>query len=146
MKQNQASLRRQGFTFIEMLVVVTLIGILSLIGVANFRVANQKSRDGRRQGDLQQIRAALELYRTDQNAYPAALPAVGGSLSAGGTTYMSDRPGDPLNPTYTYYYSSVAPYATYTLCAYLEIGGTAGSCGANSCTGATCNYKITNPL
>lgn len=145
MKKNQASLRRQGFTFIEMLVVVTIIGVLAVVGVTNFKVANQKARDGRRQGDLQQIRAALELYRTDQNAYPPALPAVGGSLIGGTTTYMSNRPGDPLNPTYTYYYSSVAPYATYTLCAYLELGGTAGSCGA-SCTGATCNYIITNPL
>lgn len=146
MKKNQASLRRQGFTFIEMLVVVTIIGILSAVGVANFKVANQKARDGRRQGDLQQIRAALELYRTDQNAYPltVAFPAMGGSLTAGGTTYISDRPGDPMNPTYTYYYSSNG--VTYTVCAYLELGGTAGSCGANSCTGATCNYKITNPL
>jgi len=75
----------QGFTFIEMLVVVTIIGILSMIGVVNFKVANQKARDGRRQGDLQQIRAALELYRTDQNAYPttAQFPAAGGSLIGG---------------------------------------------------------------
>lgn len=146
MKKNQASLRRQGFTFIEILVVVTIIAVLTMVGVTNFKVANQKARDGRRQGDLQQIRAALELYRTDQNAYPltAAFPAAGGSLAAGGTTYMSDRPGDPLPSTYTYYYSSDG--VTYTLCAYLELGGVAASCGANSCTGATCNYKITNPL
>jgi len=139
-------MKSKGFTFIEMLVVITIIGVLASIGVVNFKVANQKARDGRRQGDLQQIRAALELYRTDQNVYPDALPIVGGSLAAGvpPTTYISNRPGDPLNPTYTYYYSSNG--TIYTLCAYLELGGTAGSCGTNSCTGNTCNYKITNPL
>jgi len=133
----------QGFTFIEMLVVVTIIGILSAVGVANFKVANQKARDGRRQGDLQQIRAALELYRTDRNAYPTTVQFIS-PLAADGTTYIEQIPSDPLNPTYTYYYSSDG--VTYTLCAYLELGGTAASCGANSCTGAICNYKIINPL
>ncbi|MDZ7586199.1 MAG: prepilin-type N-terminal cleavage/methylation domain-containing protein [Patescibacteria group bacterium] len=138
-------MKNKGFTFIEMLVVVVIIGVLASVGVANFKVANQKARDGRRQGDLQQIRAALELYRTDVNLYPTStFPAVGGDLTYGGTTYMSNRPGDPLDPTYTYYYSSNG--ARYTLCAYLEIGGIAGSCSTNSCTGAACNYIITNPL
>ena len=134
----------QGFTFIEMLVVVTIIGILSAVGVANFKVANQKARDGRRQGDLQEIRAALELYRTDRNAYPltAAFPAVGGSLTAGGTTYMSNRPGDPLSD---YLYSYTSSGTTYTLCSGLELS-TATVAGCGSCGTATCRYKITNPL
>lgn len=134
----------KGFTFIEMLVVVTLIGILSLIGVANFRVANQKARDGRRQGDLQQIRAALELYRTDVNSYPpTGIIAADQIVSPAGTTYMEDIPSDPLDPTYTYYYSSDG--VTYTLCAALELD-TTGVCGGASCGTPDCNYKITNPL
>ena len=138
-------MRSKGFTFIEMLVVVTIIGVLASIGVANFKVANQKARDGRRQGDLQQIRAALELYRTDQNVYPltAAFPAVGGSLIGGTTTYMSNRPGDPMSG---YLYSYTSNGTTYTLCSALELS-TATVTGCGSCgTGITCRYKITNPL
>jgi len=136
----------QGFTFIEMLVVVTIIGVLAAVGVANFKVANQKAKDGRRQGDLQQIRAALELYRTDQNAYPltAAFPAVGGTLEAGGTTYMSDRPGDPTTG-YLYSYTSITG-ATYTLCSTLELSSAAAPLDCGSCGTATCRDKITPPL
>ena len=138
-------MKSKGFTFIEMLVVVTIIGVLSAVGVANFKVANQKARDGRRQGDLQQIRAALELYRTDQSVYPttAEFPAAGGSLAAGGTTYISDRPGDPLDD-YLYSYTS-GDGTTYTLCSSLELS-TAAAADCGSCGTATCRYKITNPL
>ncbi|PIP52662.1 hypothetical protein COX09_00345, partial [Candidatus Beckwithbacteria bacterium CG23_combo_of_CG06-09_8_20_14_all_47_9] len=51
----------RGFTLIEILVTISIIALLTMIGVTNFRVANQKARDGRRQGDLEQIKAALEL-------------------------------------------------------------------------------------
>ena len=133
----------QGFTFIEMLVVVTIIGILSMIGVVNFKVANQKARDGRRQGDLQQIRAALELYRTDQNAYPTTVQFTS-PLAAGGTTYMSEVPTDPTTD-YLYAYTS-ATGATYTLCSSLELSTAAAPAGCGSCGTATCRYQVTNPL
>lgn len=129
----------QGFTFIEMLVVVTLIGILSLIGVANFRVANQKARDGRRQGDLQQVRAALELYRTDENIYPTT-----GNLSLLEPDYIGTIPPDPTTG-YLYVYTS-ATGATYTLCSGLELGTTTQTGCGTGCGTATCRYKITNPL
>lgn len=132
-------LRRQGFTFIEVLVVTTIIAVLTMVGVTNFRVANQKARDGRRQGDLQQIRAALELYRTDENIYPTT-----DNLSLLTPSYIETLPTDPtLGQLYPY--TSVAG-ATYTLCASLELGTDTvtgcGSCGAT----AVCNYKVTSPL
>lgn len=135
-------MKSKGFTFIEMLVVVTIIGVLASIGVANFKVANQKARDGRRQGDLQQIRAALELYRTDQNIYPTTAQFTS-PLAAGGTTYMSDIPSDPVTGNLYTYTSSDG--TTYTLCSALELStATVTDCG--SCGTATCRYKITNPL
>ena len=141
MKKNQASLRRQGFTFIEMLVVVTIIGVLAAVGVANFKVANQKARDGRRQGDLQQIRAALELYRTDQNAYPTTGEFTA-PLEAGGTTYMEQIPDDPLEAN-SYVY--VSNGTTYTLGAYLELANTDIS-ALTGCSASDCNYQVTSPL
>ena len=139
----QPTMKSKGFTFIEMLVVVTIIGILSAVGVANFKVANQKARDGRRQGDLQQIRAALELYRTDQNVYPTTAQFTS-PLAAGGTTYMSDVPTDPTTG-YLYVYTSTTG-ATYTLCSGLELGITTQTGCGTGCGTATCRYKITNPL
>ncbi len=137
-------INNKGFSFIEVLVVTTIIAVLTAVGVSNFRVANQKSRDGKRQGDLEQMRAALELYRTDQNDYPTTgeWPGAGGALSASGTTYMSVVPSDP-KADYDYYYSSDG--LTYTLCAVLELGELV-ACGGGDCGAGTCNYEITNPL
>jgi len=138
------NMNNQGFSFIEVLVVSTIIAVLTAVGVSNFRIANQKSRDGKRQGDLEQIRAALELYRTDQNDYPTTgeWPGTGGALSASGTTYMSVIPSDPKTD-YDYYYSSDG--LTYTLCVSLELGELT-ACGSGDCGAGTCNYEITNPL
>lgn len=133
-------MKSKGFTFIEMLVVVTLIGILSMIGVANFKVANQKARDGRRQGDLQQIRAALELYRTDENIYPTT-----DNLNLLVPDYIGTIPTDPMTG-YLYPYTS-ATGTTYTLCSGLELGTTIQTdCGTGCGSGINCRYKITNPL
>ena len=141
--------KHKGFTFIEILVVITIIGILTAVGVTNFRVANQKAKDGRRQADLEQIRAALELYRSDQNQYPLTgeFPLAGDSLAKDGITYISDRPEDPVSGR-SYKYTSSAG-ATYALCAALELGtDTVTGCGgASGCgTSIRCNYKVTNPL
>ena len=137
-------MKHRGFTLIEILVTISIIGLLTMIGVTNFRVANQKAKDGRRQGDLEQIKAALELYRTDQGIYPTTgqWSGAGGSLSFGGTTYMETIPDDPITSR-NYPYTSAAG-ATYTLCAALELStGSVSGCG--SC-GVTCNYQVTSPL
>lgn len=130
---------QQGFTLIEILVAVSIIALLTVMGVTNFMVANKKARDGKRQGDLEQIRAALEIYRTDEQAYPTTANFV----SEIEPTYMGDIPDDPITGR-DYYYSSNG--STYDLCAALELTSP-GNCGSASCgTGVTCNYKISNPL
>jgi len=133
--------KQKGYTFIEILVVITIIAVLTAIGVVNFRVANKKSRDGKRKSDLEQIRAALELYRTDEGEYPANLS----SLTGGSIIYMEKVPDDPLGD-YDYSYASVVPNSTYVLCAALELE-TSGTCtGVSDCDTGTCNYEVNNPL
>jgi general secretion pathway protein G len=80
---------KKGFTFVELLVVITIIGVLASIGVVTYSSANKKSRDGKRMADVEQIRAALEMYRADNDAYPATL----GALQTGG--YMQTLPQTP---------------------------------------------------
>lgn len=140
-------MKQRGFTLIEILVTISIIALLTMVGLTNFKVANQKARDGRRQGDLEQIKAALELYRTDAGSYPAngAWLVPNGSLVYSGTTYMQNIPDDPISSR-SYYYRTPDAGETYRLCAALELT-TTGSCTGNpSCTGVTCNYQITSPL
>ena len=143
-----------GFTFVELLVVVTIIALLSAIGIASYSQVNKKSRDGKRKSDLQQIRAALEIYRSDQGVYPASgsgngnldLSCTTGSetlkSSDGTKTYMDPIPCDPKSSqTYTYT-PSASPITSYTLQAELE---TTTSCeGTCTCTGDN-DYCVKQP-
>ncbi len=144
--------RHSGFTLIELLVAATIIGILTVIAVVSYSSAQKRSRDGKRKADLEAIRGALEMRRADCGTYPLTADfssywGTSWSETCGTTnyTYMQKVPEDPKDPTYTYGYSSDGN--TYTLCAYLESPGTStcsGDC-CSSCTGASCNYSVTQP-
>jgi len=77
---------QRGFTIVEILVAVAIIGALTAIGTATYQSANQKARDARRKADLEQIRAALEMYKADNGEYPCGYlwgPCKGTSGSFG---------------------------------------------------------------
>mgnify|MGYP003817568373 CR=1 FL=1 len=128
-----------GFTLIELLVAMTIVAILMGISLVSYQGARKSSRDGKRKADLEQIRSALEMCRTDSNSYPASIYP---NVSCGTKIYLSSTPKDPADGSNYYYLGATN---TYTLCAYLETGGTEGSCGSVSCGIHTCNYKVTNP-
>ncbi len=69
-KKNRQS--RAGFTLLEMLVVMVIIGILISIAASNFTSARIKARDGAKKSDLNQVAEALEMYYNDKDSYPAA--------------------------------------------------------------------------
>lgn len=135
----------QGFTLIELLVSMTIFAILIGLAMTSYQSVRRSARDGRRKADLEQIRNALEMCYADFPGlgYPSSIydNVVCGS-GAAQKTYLSGTPKDPLSSKY---YFSSATKTTYTLCAYLEAGGTSGSCGSSLCGDKTCNYKVTNP-
>lgn len=130
---------QKGFTFIELLVTTTIIGILTTIGVVNFQSTNQRARDGKRQADLEQVRTALEIARADSsdNTYPTSLSV----LATGG--YLPTLPTDPKS--FSYKYAPSADYRTYSMCAHLEKGGVSDKCGGSEACGGVCNYEVKNP-
>lgn len=144
---------RRGFTLIEVLVAATIIALLTAIGVVSYASANRSSRDAKRKSDLEQIRAALEMYRADCGVYPATASVVFGSAlvssCTGSTvTYMQQVPQDPKG---NYRYSQRDSGASYVLCACLESGGgttacpgSCSNCGTVCGTGG-CNYEVCPP-
>ena len=149
---------RFAFTLIEMLVVVSIIGILVTISSFGLQGARESARDYRRKSDLESIRTALELYRADCGAYPPESPAgylvstiVGSgtpSRCALANTYITVTPQDPLTPSHDYRYFRGASGTTYELCARLEdealtdvnCNGGPRSCGSSG----NCNYRTTS--
>lgn len=124
---------KKSFTLIEILVVVTIIGLLTATAVVTYTAFLKQARDAKRKADLGQISAALEMYRSNNDTYPTT------SLSqlTAPMIYIQAVPTDPKNPTYTYYYSGTA--SDYTLGSYLEGGG--ATCVAGQC-GGNCNYCL----
>jgi prepilin-type N-terminal cleavage/methylation domain-containing protein len=61
---------RSGFTLVELMVVVSVIGILSAIVYANFGSARAAARDDVRKSALKEVQLALQLYKAQYGVYP----------------------------------------------------------------------------
>lgn len=85
MKKNLSNQRIFGFTLLELLVVMAIIGILAAIGIASYGGVQAKARDARRKSDLESIARALEMYRNDFGRYPNS-SASGGKIQGHGGT------------------------------------------------------------
>lgn len=130
------ALLKRGFTLIELLVVIAIIGILVAVVTSSFITAQKQTRDSRRKADLEQVRQALETYRSENSFYPTVLD----DLEDEG--FIANIPSDP--GAYSYAYSRDTA-TTYRLCATLEIEpAVPGICTGMTCTG-TCNYLTESP-
>ena len=144
----------RGFTLLEVLVSATIIAVLTMIGVVSYSSVNKRSRDVKRKSDLEQIRSALEMYRSDNIAEPGQYPHPNGASygNASGlsaslvSTYIPSIPDDP-DTDYHYRYQAIdsggGVYSSYCICAQLENPPTA----ANACTvdATNCNYGLKSP-
>jgi len=60
----------KGFTLIELIIVISIIGTLSMIGIGSYANVLKKSRDSKRVADMKDIRLALEQYKIDNGDLP----------------------------------------------------------------------------
>jgi general secretion pathway protein G len=86
---------RSGFTLIELLVVLTLIIILSTIGMAQYQRSVTYAKEATLKEDLFRIRDAIDQYYADKNQYPSTLDAL---VSEG---YLRKIPEDPFTKSTT---------------------------------------------
>lgn len=66
---------KKGFTLIELLVVIAIIGLLSTLAVVALSSARTRARDSKRVADMKQLQTAMELYYSDNAAYPTTCTA-----------------------------------------------------------------------
>lgn len=114
----------KGFTLIELLVVIAIIGILITVGAVSYQRAVRLSRDAKRKTDLEQIRQALETYRSEMGVYPDS----SGWESTLENGYITTIPEDTTTP---YTYTPGGTSTTYQLCATLETTAIPAYCVEN---------------
>ena len=66
------NLGKNGFTLIEVLVVVAIISVLSGVIAVNYSDSYKQSRDEKRQTDLRNLQSALDMYKNKYGRYPEA--------------------------------------------------------------------------
>lgn len=125
---------KHGFTLFELLVSISIIGLLIALATVSFSAAQSGARDARRRGDLTSLRNAFEQYYAANSAYPDSCD--GASTAALGSELQSYLPGgmpsdpDPNEDT-VYTFSCAAD--TYCGCVMLEREGGGNSSDSN-CT------------
>lgn len=140
-----------GFTLIELLVSISIIGILVTIGIASFATVNKQTHDAKRKSDIEQVRSALEMYRSDIKYYPSGGCASSSctavdvqTLATDLSDYMAAIPTDP-NKVQKYWYRATTLvnglYYGYCLSANLE-----GTVPTDTCVpDGEYNWGVSNP-
>jgi prepilin-type N-terminal cleavage/methylation domain-containing protein len=141
------SLKKQkGFTIVELLIVIIIIGILATLVITTFSGIQAKARDSKRQTDIQAVDAQLEAFFAQNAYYPSLfdlqLPTfVSSNLKGLDSSALTDPKGStitgnaPVAGTYVYSYvttgcttttasSSSNACVSFVLTAELESGGT----------------------
>lgn len=129
---------KAGFTLFELLVSISIIGLLIALATVSFSSAQAGARNSRRRGDLSAVRNAFEQYYTvNASTYP--LSCSGAALASDLSPYLQGGlPSDPSPSNSPYDFSCAADGSSFCVCATLESGAT-GNADAEG-TDGVCSF------
>lgn len=137
----QANIKKKGFTLLELLVVISIIGILIALGTVSYSAAQKKARDSKRRGDMKSLQNAMEQYSAQNNRYAQNNTELTTMLQ--GSMPTDPKTGSSYIITDADSYDQTAPVGEkYCICALLELTGT-GNASANA-SGASCTFGSGN--
>ncbi len=145
--------KKTGFTLIELLISISIIAILSVIGMVSYTNFLKGARDNKRQADLKFIQSALEEYHSDLLVYPTA-PTVSGNpgfntvLPNGGVFNSDTGRGTISAPTTQKIYFNAVPRdptqaSTFPYC-YTTTPALCVNNVSNNCTSYTLYARLEN--
>lgn len=82
--------RKQGFTLIEMLIVIVVVAILAMIVIPRILSAGRRGREASLKADLKQLRDAIERFEANTAAWPPSLTDL---VAADGAAISADADG-----------------------------------------------------
>jgi prepilin-type N-terminal cleavage/methylation domain-containing protein len=123
--------RQFGFTLVELLITIAIVGILAAIVLVNLSGARSSGRDAKRVSDIREIMTALQLFYHDNSAYPLPDTAstTGPTPSDGNpqwNTYLITWPVAPTpadNPTGVTDCNSTGPGTGNNQYTYTQLNG-----------------------
>ena len=80
---------QKGFSLIELIVVVTIIGILAAAAIVNVKFAQRKAREAALRDNLYQLRKCIDNFYADKQRYPSSLEDLV-------PNYLRRVPADPI--------------------------------------------------
>jgi len=150
-------MKKNAFTLLELLVVVSVLGVLVAVILPNLVGVRARARDSALKNDMRQLKVALRMYYNDHQAYPrdddngkivacgadgtSVCPNSDGSFATGDVLYMKEM---PLSDKYNYSY--LASGENFLLATLLEntsdsdIADSIARCGVDNPVAA--NYYV----
>ena len=99
----------QGFTLIELMVVVLIIGILVAVAVPVFVSASANAKERTCEANLRTMDGAIQTYQADQNVVATGLTDLV-------PTYIKEIPAEPTGGTYSFNVAVSGTSAAYVSC------------------------------
>ena len=97
--KKQLQFMSKGFTLLEMLIVVTIIGVLAAVVIPRFTISTDQAKKNSNEALIQTINSQLELFYFTEGNYPAAMTNTGWQGSS--STYSDYWPdGVPAKDVY----------------------------------------------
>ena len=99
--------RRRAFTLVEMLLVITIIGILAALVVPKMVGRSEQARQAAAHADISSIKTALDAFEVDNGYYPKSLQDLFQQPSNAKNwhgPYLDNVPQDPWGNPYVYTY------------------------------------------
>ncbi|HVU06671.1 MAG TPA: prepilin-type N-terminal cleavage/methylation domain-containing protein [Candidatus Paceibacterota bacterium] len=123
----------RAFTLVEILIVLSIVGVLTAIVIDSTTASRSKARDTRRISDMKEIQIGLALYYDVNRAYPSDLATLEAQK------YLPSIPTDPLGSSYEY------AQGTDTYCLGVTLEGAVPADSASCTSGPSANYKALPP-
>lgn len=111
----------KGFTLFELLISISIIGILTALAVVSFSSAQKKARDVRRLEDMKALQNAAEQYYSMIGTYVYPATTDVSAWTVNGQALLQAFPKDPKGTGYTgYTYNPAVAFDSYCACAAVE--------------------------